>query len=956
MKTSTKLVLLVLCWCSFNQVVSQTNGLGLCQGTTGPAIVNIDFGTGTDQGPALPPGTISNAYRYKANGVPIDGEYTLSSSIPNGWFAWHKTPEIRPGDPGNKALVVNASSSPSEFYRTQVNGLCTNTTYEFSAMVLNLNPSRADGTTSFIPINIRFQIWDPTQLALEDNGLMNTGPIQQGDTGDIVGFPTLIWEQYGLLFTSPDGGDVVLVMRNNGPGGRGNDLAIDDIVFRTCGDNFDTQDNNGNQQGEICENEFMANPLQLDALPNPITTITYFYQWQTSDNNIDWVDIPGENGQFYDPPTTPGIKYYRAIAAENNTNLGNTNCTFISEVYPLTINPNPDPPVNDGDIDICEGFLYTPSVTVQGNETVDWYDAPNAGMLLQANSNVLTQQLPTAPGTYTFYAEAGNTASGCISTSRTPVQVIINPTPNVLDNTTVEFCEGGEIELDAAFNAPGTTFLWSNGDTGPTTIVDAPGDYAVQITSANNCLATRIITVIENPAPTLQSDGDVTICQVEPIPPLTVTSSAGSTVTWYDAPTGGNLLPANGNSYTPTMAGTFYAEATNTTTACVSLNRTPVTLVINENLVAIDQELEFCEGEDITLTAGVTAGSYLWNTGETTRDITVDAPGTYTVTVTNASGCFTLNTIELEQNDAPMPPAFSGPPIIACDQASAELEVTPQPGTFVNWYDVPTGGNPLSANGPILEVFASGTFYAESINFSTGCISLTRTAVEINFLNAPFVDDEFTSFCAGSSVTLQAGLEGDAYIWSTNETSREITVTQEGMYAVEIIDNDGCPTTQFFEVEELEVIPTEGIQISSDHRDINITIPNADLFEYSLDGVDFQDSTNFPNLRGGRYTLSIQSKNGCSSLQMDHLHMVIPKFFTPNNDTVNDVFAPEGFEDITSYSMNIFDRYGKLLASINDINTGWDGNFNGQPMFASDYWYAITVNGELFRGHMTLKR
>ncbi|WP_248722698.1 T9SS type B sorting domain-containing protein [Seonamhaeicola sp. ML3] len=81
-----------------------------------------------------------------------------------------------------------------------------------------------------------------------------------------------------------------------------------------------------------------------------------------------------------------------------------------------------------------------------------------------------------------------------------------------------------------------------------------------------------------------------------------------------------------------------------------------------------------------------------------------------------------------------------------------------------------------------------------------------------------------------------------------------------------------------------------------------------------------------------------------------------PKFFTPNNDTINDSWVVPNTENNIS-SIFIYDRYGKLLKEILDPSTGWDGIFNGKLMMASEYWYKIVYNdGTLFTGHFSLVR
>ncbi|UOY06553.1 BspA family leucine-rich repeat surface protein [Muricauda sp. SCSIO 64092] len=81
-----------------------------------------------------------------------------------------------------------------------------------------------------------------------------------------------------------------------------------------------------------------------------------------------------------------------------------------------------------------------------------------------------------------------------------------------------------------------------------------------------------------------------------------------------------------------------------------------------------------------------------------------------------------------------------------------------------------------------------------------------------------------------------------------------------------------------------------------------------------------------------------------------------PRFFTPNNDNINDYWiVPNPSNQVLK--VFIFDRYEKLLKEIRDISAGWDGTFNGRPMIADDYWYSVIYrDGKILRGHFSLIR
>lgn len=456
--------------------------LGFCMGNSGDPIFNETFGSGTTDGPELPVGTTT--YQYVGSATPVDGQYTISSTT--SYFDWHNIPDHTSNDTNGKMFIVNADFIAGEFYRRNINGLCENTSYEFSAWLINLLPSSACGSAG-IPINVKFQIWDFTDTTL----------LASGDTGSISGTSSPNWQQYGLTFkTLTAQSAVILKMINNGNGGCGNDLAIDDIVFKTCGDNVTVEDTQNNDAIIACQQD---TPIQTQLIATPDFSIytTHVYQWQESTDNVSWTDIPGETNQSLTTPDLTITTYYRVKVAEDAVNLANPQCSSLSEVFEIQIIPQPLAPISDGNIINCDGESESISVTVPNNIIVNWYDAPNGGNLLLADSFTYETNID---GTY--YAEAVSNIGDCVSMSRTAVSVTFLPSPQVEDES-LFICEGETKTLHA--NAPNNTYLWSTGDTSSQTTVDAPGIYTVIVTNGSGCSVTKTITLTQIDTPVIAS-------------------------------------------------------------------------------------------------------------------------------------------------------------------------------------------------------------------------------------------------------------------------------------------------------------------------------------------------------------------------------------------------------------------------------------------------------------------
>jgi len=470
--------ILICTFCCFS-ISSVSAQLGFCTGNSGDPIFNETFGTGTTNGPALPAG--STTYNY-VNATPNDGDYTISSFT--GYFDWHNTQDHTPNDTNGRSLIVNASFTAGEFFRRTVTGLCENTSYEFSSWLLNLLPANSCNSQG-IPVNVNFQIWDTS----------DTNLLASGSTGDIVSSANPIWRQYGLVFQTLSGQtSVILKMSNNADGGCGNDLAIDDIIFRTCGDFITVTDIQNNTAIEICENDTPVG-VTLTATPDFSIYTSHSYQWQQSTDGINWTDISGETTSVYMTPSITITTFYRVKVAEDAVNLVNPLCNALSEIYEVSVISQPNAPISNGDVINCDNDNQGVSVTVPGAISVNWYDSAIGGNVLLIDNISYTT---TVAGTY--YAEAISDIAGCISNTRTAVSLDFFNSPQVTDEE-ISFCADEDVILDAGIS--NVTYLWDTGETTSQITVNTAGIYMVTVTDMNMCSSIKTIVVTENTVPVI---------------------------------------------------------------------------------------------------------------------------------------------------------------------------------------------------------------------------------------------------------------------------------------------------------------------------------------------------------------------------------------------------------------------------------------------------------------------
>ncbi|MGE4346702.1 MAG: T9SS type B sorting domain-containing protein [Flavobacteriaceae bacterium] len=315
------------------------------------------------------------------------------------------------------------------------------------------------------------------------------------------------------------------------------------------------------------------------------------------------------------------------------------------------------------------------------------------------------------------------------------------------------------------------------------------------------------------------------------------------------------------------------------------------------------------------------------------------------------------NTFMINIFTAGAPSSFSGDPIYCGNSPIPPLAVFPVPGVTVNWYDSPNGGNLLHSNSFNYYPPGPGTYYAE---FATSGISCNTERTPFTLTWIPGVElpenPDPIFICGGETVILDAGYENGIYQWEPAwlGNTQTVTVSDPGIYTVTVQNQSNCTDSRTFIIEGYTA--PQIVDIFNVGTTVTVIMSNEDTFEYSLDGVFWQTSNIFENVRPGIVTVYVRDVIQCGLDIQEYFLLFPPLFFTPNGDGVNDIFLIEGINRFDLEVM-IFDRYGKLLTVLNSNNPYWDGTYRGEDLLSSDYWYSITHNNSVvMKGHFTLKR
>jgi gliding motility-associated-like protein len=386
-------------------------------------------------------------------------------------------------------MVINASFTPGDFYVDTIAGLCENSTYEFSAWVVNILRSSACGGNAIKP-NLTFKIETTRGTVL---GKYETGTIAQLTSPQ--------WKQYGLFFKTPPGvNSVVVRITNNAPGGCGNDLALDDISFRPCGPTVSATTllaTGATTNLDICDtdgNDYNLSATISAGYSNPA------YQWQVSINDGEWKDIPGaESPAFNRKRTAKGIYRYRITVAEVG-NIGKSSCRVVSNT--ITVNVNEKPAINvKSNSPLCEGEVLQLQSNAAGKIT---WTGPNG---FTANSNPQLKATPAITGKYIVTAVSD---AGCINVDSTVVVVKSKPVARASGDKTI--CEGSSAMLNAS---GGKSYQWSpvTGVSGvntatPTASPTETTKYIVTVRDEQGCDDTASVTIQINKKPVAHAGPD----------------------------------------------------------------------------------------------------------------------------------------------------------------------------------------------------------------------------------------------------------------------------------------------------------------------------------------------------------------------------------------------------------------------------------------------------------------
>ncbi len=341
--------------------------------------------------------------------------------------------------------------------------------------------------------------------------------------------------------------------------------------------------------------------------------------------------------------------------------------------------------------------------------------------------------------------------------------------------------EGGQwqsvrLVVENATFPGGATEVTIPGGTSPpmTAIGGAPINLTVTATDTYGCSSTAItqLPVDQNPQPTISPTGSVGYCPGTA--GVTLTASAGTAYLWSNGETTQQITAP---------AGTYTVTVTNAAGCSAPSSAVVVQLgIMTTPTITASGPTTFCDGGSVTLTAS-TAPAYLWSNGATTQAISVSSSGSYTVTVSDGSGCSGTAAPMIVTADAPLSkPTVTPIQTTYCSGQTAALiaQAAGGNGTYTyQWYEAgqPIAGATYSSLNRT--VYNSNT-YSVVVTDSRGCSSVMSDSVAITVNPAPMIGllSPPASFCAGVPTSLTAPDNGPGATYAWTITGATVTAGQ----------------------------------------------------------------------------------------------------------------------------------------------------------------------------------
>ncbi len=528
--------------------------------------------------------------------------------------------------------------------------------------------------------------------------------------------------------------------------------------------------------------------------------------------------------------------------------------------------------------------------------------------------------------------------NGC--TSGDTISLAFLPGPEIALGNDTLVCFNEVLILNAG--AGYVSYLWQDGSSGQSLVVTQPGTYWVQV--SNQCgSGSDTIQVSFSEAYDISLGNDTSFCYGNTV--ILDPGAGYQSYLWQNGSTAQTMVAAT--------TGTYWVEVSDSL-GCIAKDTVFIEAYMDFEISIGEDTVRICQGDYVFLTGPEGYADYLWQDGSGFPTLLADTAGTYWLEVTDENGCAARDSMELIVHV--IPKNLLGSDTIICPGEELNLQALTGYETYV-WHDG-SGGNSFTTGH-------AGKFWV-TVQDEIGCTgSDTILVSDFDIPALGMAGEEL--ICRGDSLLLDAGEGHLSYFWQDGSQQPQLLVTGEGLYWVEI--------------ETICGMYADSVQVNFYEGDLDLgrdtTLCDGEMLRL-YPGAGYSDyfwsngSTDSSIFIGGSGTYWLEAFDGFC-LVSDTIHVDacaqiwIPNVFTPNGDGYNDRFYAdtENPGGIVNFRMVIFNRWGRIVYTMDHINDKWDGRINNTDASDGVYFWVCDysavdkhgkINNHSRQGSVTLIR
>lgn len=600
-------------------------------------------------------------------------------------------------------------------------------------------------------------------------------------------------------------------------------------------------------------------------------------------------------------PDSINLKYTALNISCNGYNNGNINLTVVGGVPTF-------------------GYLWNTGQTTE-----------DLGSLIAGNYNVVVTDL-----------------NGC----KDSIQITLTePTDiNVSGITSDVLCyedSTGSIDIQPTGGTGLYTYNWSNGDINQDLLNIPDGSYTVVVFDANSCSDTTTYS-INQPSDLItsilatsnyngfdiscfgSSDGTIDISAVGGTIPYAYLWSTSDTTQDLNLLTAGNysISIADGNGCIDTLSITLSQPDS------INLTYTSQNILCNS----------FSTGNiDVTVAGGVSINpySFSWSSGQSTEDLTNIPAGTYDMVLTDNNGCQdSISVIISEPSDIAVSGLISN--VVCYNDSTGNIDITAIGGTGGYTYDWSNG----SVSEDLLNIpDGSYTVIVYDANNCTDTTSYILTE-PTDLVGSIFASSDYNGFdvsCFGSSdgsidVTINGGTIPYDYLWSTFDTTQDLSGLSIGNYIVVITDSNNCNISLSIALAGPTQLGISGVVddvlcFGFSNGVIDLSVSGGADTNYTYAWSNSANSQDLSSLNPGNYSVTVTDINGCSITYSATVNELAPIVISATANNPLCFGFNNGGIDVT------------MTGGMGPYNYSWSTGFNNQDLdslVAGDYILTVT--------------